>query len=46
MRVGELMITAQMERMGRRIGPNDSVVGAVLLRTKFGPEEETVLVGR
>ena len=46
MRVGKVMISAQMERVGRRIGPNDSVVGAVLLRTMFGPEEETVLLRR
>ena len=46
MGVGEVMIPAQMERVGGRIGPNDSVAGAVLLRTVFGPEEETVLVER
>jgi hypothetical protein len=46
MRVGEVMVAAQMKRAGRRIGPNDSIVGAVLLRTEFGPEEETVLLRR
>jgi hypothetical protein len=42
MRVGEVRIIAQMECVGRRIGPDDFVIGAVQLRTVFGPEEETV----
>jgi hypothetical protein len=46
MRVGKVMISAQMERVGRRIGPNDSVVGAVLLGTVFSPEEETMFLER
>ena len=42
MRVGPVRISAQMERVGPRISPNDFVVWAVQLRTVFGPEEVTV----
>ena len=42
MRVAKVMIPAHVERMGRGIGPDDRVVGAVLLRTVLGPEQETV----
>jgi hypothetical protein len=42
MRVAKVMIPAHVERVGRGIGPDDCVVGAVLLRTVFGPEEDTV----
>jgi hypothetical protein len=46
MRVREVMIPARIEPVRIRVGPNDSVTGAVQLGTMFGPEEEAVLVGR
>ena len=46
MGVGEVMVSAQVQRVSRRVGPNDLVIGTVRSCTVLAPEQEEMPLGR